>query len=136
MDGDVPIALFREPGWQGSRTPQAPRHPPFRRTVFFDRHELALILDLYGTMVASGRWRDYALEYSDEAAIFAIYRHAFDAPIFRIIKRPRWMRRHGTFTVISAGGEVLGHGVTLAVALGAFRRRSLRLIEGRARAPR
>ena len=132
MDGDAPITLFREPGWRGSR--RSKTSPSFAgNNVVFDRHELSLILDLYGAMVASGHWRDYALEYSERAAVFAIYRHAFDRPIFRIVKRRQWMRHHGTFTVLSASGEIVGHGSTLAAALGSFRRYNLQLVDGRAK---
>ena len=44
--------------------------------VTFDRPELNRILRVYGRMVAAGEWRDYALDFLDEAAVFSIFRHA------------------------------------------------------------
>ena len=38
--------------------------------VSFDRKELALILNVYGRKVAAGEWRDYALDFGRERAMF------------------------------------------------------------------
>ena len=56
--------------------------------VFFERRELDRILSLYGRMVALGEWRDYALGGGLEAAVFAVFHGAGDAPLYRIEKRP------------------------------------------------
>ena len=57
--------------------------------VAFDRLELGRILDLYGRMVAAGEWRDYAMSFLREVAVFSIFRRAAETPIYRIEKRPR-----------------------------------------------
>ena len=36
--------------------------------VAFDRHELGLILTLYGRMVAAGEWRDYGMSFLRDVA--------------------------------------------------------------------
>ena len=44
--------------------------------VSFDRRELAVILSLYGRMVAAGEWRDYAMDFTKDAACFHAFRRA------------------------------------------------------------
>ena len=52
--------------------------------IIFDRSELNRILTVYGRMVAAGEWRDYALDFLEEVAVFSIFRHASEMPLFRI----------------------------------------------------
>src|SRR3546814_1043651 len=78
----VRVAAQREPEKRlmGNVTPW-PHHP--RATTHqtgFDRHELARILDLYGRMVAAGKWRDYAMDFHREVAIFSAFRRAAERP--------------------------------------------------------
>ena len=55
--------------------------------TFFDRHELNQLLSLYSRRVASGEWRDYAIDQKGGSAVFSVFRHSQDAPVFRIAKR-------------------------------------------------
>ena len=43
--------------------------------VTFQRSELAVIMPLYGRMVAAGEWRDYGISHLREAAVFSAFRH-------------------------------------------------------------
>lgn len=54
--------------------------------VFFNRSELSQLLSLYSTRVARGEWRDYAIDHSAGIAIFSIFRHANERPIYAIAK--------------------------------------------------
>lgn len=54
--------------------------------VFFSRSELSQLLSLYSTRVARGEWRDYAIDHSTGVAIFSIFRHANERPIYAIAK--------------------------------------------------
>lgn len=54
--------------------------------VFFNRSELSQLLSLYSTRVARGEWRDYAIDHSAGVAIFSIFRHANERPIYAIAK--------------------------------------------------
>jgi len=78
--------------------------------VTFDRRELGRILDLYGRMVAQGEWRDYAIDFLRDRAVFSVYRRASEVPIYRIEKDPRLARRQGAYSVISATGLILRRG--------------------------
>jgi hypothetical protein len=82
--------------------------------VFFDRAELRLILGLYGRMVASGKWRDYAIAGLKEAAVFSIFARTSERPIFRIEKRPGLARRQGAWLVAGHDGRILRRGHDLA----------------------
>ena len=57
--------------------------------VTFDRRELNRILGLYGRMVADGEWRDYAIDFLKDRAVFSVFRRASEVPIYRIEKDPR-----------------------------------------------
>ena len=59
-----------------------------RKIVSFDRRELNRLLSLYSVRVASGEWRDYAIDFRPGMAIFSIFRHAAEQPLFAIVKVP------------------------------------------------
>ncbi len=82
--------------------------------VTFDRRELDRILDLYGRMVAIGEWRDYAIDFLKDRAVFSIFRRSTEFPIYRIEKDPRLARRQGAYSVVSQTGLILKRGHDLA----------------------
>ena len=95
----------------------------------FDRRELARILDLYGRMVAAGMWRDYAMDFSREAASFCAFRRAAERPQARIEKRPALRAKQGMWTLFGEGGQVLKRGHELAGVLVPLERRLLKLVD-------
>ena len=58
-----------------------------KKTVFFSKLELTSILSLYSKQVSRGFWKDYALDSQNGTAIFSIFRHTHDKPIYQIIKK-------------------------------------------------
>ena len=78
--------------------------------VSFNRQELRRILDLYGRMVAEGEWRDYAIDFTRDKAVFSVYRRTSEMPLYRIEKDPRLARRQGAYAVIAASGLILKRG--------------------------
>ena len=103
------------------------RAPVPASRVTFSRRELDRILSLYGRKVAAGEWRDYAIDFLKDRAVFSVFRHAAEMPIYRIEKDPRLERRQGAYSVISATGHILRRGRELDRVLGALDR-SLRLV--------
>src|SRR6266540_2709006 len=103
--------------------------PPSR--VTFDRRELDRIFGLYGRMVAAGEWRDYAIDFLKERAVFSVFRRAAEVPIYRIEKNPRLARRQGAYSVITATGLIMKRGHELDRVLRVLDA-SLRLVIGRA----
>lgn len=99
------------------------------RQIAFDRPELQRILDLYGRMVAAGRWRDYAIQFGAEAATFACFRRAAERPEYRIEKRPALRLRQGEWALIGEGGVTLKRGHELGSVLAPVERKLLKLVE-------
>jgi hypothetical protein len=112
-------------GFSSSPPPAVSRAP----TVFFDRSELNIILNLYGRMVAAGEWRDYAIGGHEEAAVFSVFRRASEAPLYRIEKRPGLARRQGAWSVTGPGGLIVKRGHELAQVLKVFDTRRFKVVE-------
>ena len=98
------------------------RQPPLPTllisTIYFDRRELAEIFRLYGRKVTAGEWRDYALDFGREKAVFSVFRRASEIPLYRIEKCPRLARRQGAYSVVAATGLIVkrGHDLTRVLA--------------------
>jgi hypothetical protein len=101
------------PAWFSSASPAAPQ------VVSFDRQELREILNLYGRKVADGEWRDYALDFTPQKAVFSIYRRSSEYPLYRIEKEPKLARKQGAYSVIAATGLILkrGHDLVRVIAV-------------------
>ncbi len=97
--------------------------------VTFERKELDRILRLYGRKVAAGEWRDYAIDFLKDRAVFSIFRRSSEVPIYRIEKNPRLGRRQGSYSVISATGLIVRRGYELDRVLRAIDR-SVSLVAG------
>jgi hypothetical protein len=97
--------------------------------VTFSRRELDRLLGMYGRKVAAGEWRDYAIDFLKDRAVFSVFRRASEVPIYRIEKNPKSARRQGVYSVISATGLIVRRGQELDRVLRAIDR-SLSLVTG------
>jgi hypothetical protein len=104
------------------------RSPAPANQVTFSRRELNRILDLYGRKVAAGEWRDYAIDFLKDRAVFSVFRRSSEVPIYRIEKNPRLTRRQGAYSVISATGLIVRRGHELDRVLRAIDRSQLSLV--------
>jgi hypothetical protein len=98
--------------------------------VGFERAELTRILDLYGRMVAAGEWRDYAMNFTNDVALFAAFRRTAEVPQMRLEKRPALRARQGMWTLFGEHGQVLKRGHELANVLAAVERRLVKVVAG------
>jgi hypothetical protein len=121
-DGIV-LPLARRAGGD-SQFHEAPR----RGSITFDRRELSQILNVYGRKVASGEWRDYAIDMMREKAVFSVFRRSSETPLYRIEKAPKLARRQEAYSVVAATGLILKRGHDLARVLRALDK-GLRLVE-------
>lgn len=96
--------------------------------VSFQRQELNVILSKYGMMVARGEWRDYALDMGRDAAIFSIFRHTSERPLYRVEKHPKLAKKQGAYIVRNHEGTILKRGHELAQVLKVFDK-SLRIVD-------
>ncbi|WP_170002307.1 DUF2794 domain-containing protein [Pseudopontixanthobacter vadosimaris] len=97
--------------------------------IAFGRDELQRILDLYGRMVAAGQWRDYAMDFTRDAALFDAFRRAAERPQTRIEKRPSLRGKQGMWTLYGEQGQVLKRGHELGGILAPVERRLLKAVD-------
>lgn len=95
--------------------------------VSFDRRELNLLFNLYGSKVAAGEWRDYALDFLPSRAVFSVFKRSSEAPLYRIEKIPELARKQGAYAVTASSGQVLRRGHDLSRVLRVLDR-GLRLV--------
>ena len=95
--------------------PQASR--PVQTVVAFDRKELMQILSVYGRKVGQGEWRDYAMDFLKDRALFSIYARVSERPLFVVEKNPKLRARQGQYMVTNQQGRILKRGHDLAQVL-------------------
>lgn len=106
-EGDISEPLRGGPAQSAGHIVPFPAAP---KRVSFDRHELQTILNLYGRKVAAGEWRDYAIDFTADKAVFSIYRRSSEMPLYRIEKDPKLARKQGAYSVIVSTGLILKRG--------------------------
>jgi hypothetical protein len=100
------------------------------RTLYFTRPELNQLLSLYSRHVARGVWRDYAIDHRDGMALFSVFRHTHESPVYSIIKTAGAPTRAVEF-IVQSGRQRLRVSPSLPEALEFFQTRlSLVLAEG------
>jgi len=87
------------------------------RTLYFTRSELNQLLGLYSRQVARGIWRAYAIHPRERMALFSVFRHTHEAPVYRIVKTAP-----AEFT-IQSGRQRLRVSASLSEALDFFQTR-------------
>ena len=75
------------------------RPKKFHKPLFFDRDELGQILAAYSTRVANGEWRDYAIDHFPDSAVFSIFRHTHETPLYIVEKQQRYPSEPPKFTL-------------------------------------
>ena len=48
--------------------------------LYFSKTELSKILNCYSIGVSEGNWKDYALNFNSNEAVFSFYKHTYAAP--------------------------------------------------------
>ena len=97
------------------------RTKPLHNATFFDRTELNLLLSLYSRRVMCGEWRDYAIDLRAGMAVFSIYRHSHERPLYTISKRMSAAGRdRESEYMVCRGRERLARTRCLAEALSVF----------------
>ena len=111
---DKPVSLALV---QAGEVPAGPAASKIPSVVAFDRKELSLILNVYGRKVGQGEWRDYAMDFLRERAVFSIYARVSERPLYIIEKTPRLRNRQGQYAVTNTQGRILKRGHDLALVL-------------------
>ncbi|WP_436073037.1 DUF2794 domain-containing protein [Devosia sp. LjRoot3] len=94
--------------------PQNQPARPVQPIVAFDRRELMQILSVYGRKVGQGEWRDYAMDFLKDRALFSIYARVSERPLFVVEKNPKLRAKQGQYMVTNQQGRILkrGHDLT------------------------
>ncbi len=77
-------------------------------------------MNVYSRRVASGEWRDYAIDHMVGMAIFSIYRSSFETPLFRIAKVAGRSVNEQTEWMVVSRGERLKRSTSLTEVLAVF----------------
>ena len=91
--------------------------------VFFSKKELSSILNLYSKQVSKGFWKDYALDSQAENAIFSVYKHSHDKPMYRIIKSSHKGFRKKSNFYIKKDEEIISKSSDLYIILSKFEKK-------------
>ena len=97
-----------------------------KRRVSFSQQELRELLNVYSRRVVTGEWRDYAIDHLTGMAVFSIFRHSCDAPLFRVAKVAG--RSGGDEDVVVSGMERLKSGRSIREVLSVFEAKRLELV--------
>nr|WP_269468491.1 DUF2794 domain-containing protein [Devosia ureilytica] len=97
--------------------PNAQPNRPVQPIIAFDRKELMQILAVYGRKVGTGEWRDYAMDFLKDRALFSIYARVSERPLFVVEKNPKLRNKQGQYMVTNQQGRVLKRGHDLAQVL-------------------
>lgn len=111
-----------------ARVVRLPERRPKRRAapVFWNRSDLNALLGMYSQRVARAEWRDYAIGHDPGVAIFAVFRHTHETPLFTISKR---LQGGKPLYAVHDGVRKLRQGGRLDEVLGVLDK-PLRLISG------
>ena len=81
-----------------------------------------MLLNEYLQRVASGEWRDYAMDFTRDRAIFSVFRHTAEHPLYAIEKLPGKSGRPELYAV-SRGPQRLKQSESLNTVLAAIKSR-------------
>jgi len=126
---DINSTIIRFPAGKSSgNTTSVASITPVQETIFFSRREFNSILNLYGKMVASGHWKDYAIDSTKDQAVFSVYQNVHDRPLYQIAKTPKRADKQGAFSLVSGQGKILKRGHEIEKLLQYFNKQLIKLI--------
>ena len=101
----------------------------FEEEKFFNKKELGEILNLYGSMVSVGEWKDYAIFINKNIVGFNIYRKATENPLYQIIKNLNVKSRNQKYSIKDQAGSILKNSNQLKSILEVISKKKLKLVK-------
>lgn len=130
MDGDVIRLPISRSAKNNSSDSRKITNLKTLTQVTFDRRELSEILRVYGYRVSQGEWRDYAIDFQKDRAVFSIFKRASEMPVYRVEKDPKLTRKQGAYAVVNTSGMILKRGHELRQVLKVLEpRKHLRVVD-------
>ena len=99
-----------------------------KKSNFFNKSELKVILSFYSNMVSRGFWKDYGLNVSKEAVTFNVYKRASENPEFRICKNFGQKNNSLRYFTSDSHGNILNMSKNLDKLLNKTRWKNLKLV--------
>lgn len=100
----------------------------FKDEIFFNKKELGEILNIYGSMVSKGIWKDYAIFINKNIVGFDIYRKATEKPLFQIIKNLK-SKVGQKYLLKDQYGKIIKYSNELKNIISILNKKNLRLIK-------
>jgi hypothetical protein len=100
----------------------------FKNEIFFNKKELGEILNIYGSMVSKGEWKDYAIFINKNIVGFDIYRKATEKPLFQIIKNLK-SKIGQKYQLKDQQGKIIKNSDELKNIISILNKKNLRLIK-------
>ena len=83
------------------------------KDIFFKKHELKLILNLYAKMVSSGEWKDYSLNISKKEVSFNVYQRASEFPAYKITKNLKPRNQNEKYLIKDGQNKIINNSENL-----------------------
>ena len=99
-----------------------------RKSYFFNKSELKIILSFYSRMVSKGFWKDYGLNISKEEVSFNIYKRASENAVFKICKNFKLKNKNLKYFTSDSQGNILNMSKNLDELLNNTRWKNLKLV--------
>ena len=104
------------------------KNKKYKEEIFFNRKELGEILNIYGSMVAKGEWKDYAIFINKNVVGFDIYRKATEKPLFQIIKNLK-SKFGQKYCLKDQHGKIVKYSSELKFIISLLHKKNLRLVK-------
>ena len=85
----------------------------YKKSIFFNKIELKLILNLYARMVSSGEWKDYGLTITKREVSFNVYYRASEFPVYRITKNLKPKNKSEKYLIKDAQNKIINNSENL-----------------------
>ena len=92
-------------------------NPKQKIDLFFNKHELKTILNLYAQMVSSGDWKDYGLSISSKQVGFSVFKNATENALYKICKNFKPSNRNLKYLITDSNAKVLKNSFDLEILL-------------------
>ena len=94
-----------------------------KKLIFFSKIELTSILNLYSKQVSKGYWKDYAFDSKIDNAVFSVYKHSHDKPMYQIIKNSHKGFRNKPIFLIKKDEKIISKSNSLLIILSNFEKK-------------
>ena len=78
---------------------------------------------MYSKQVSKGYWKDYAFDSKIDNAVFSVYKHSHDKPMYQIIKNSHKGFRNKPIFLIKKDEQIISKSKSLLIILSNFEKK-------------